>query len=157
MVSTETLRRYPFFGFMSHTQLRAVAQITQEIAAGVGELIFEMNRPADALYLLTDGEVELHYLVIDEHEPHLRKDFLVGTINPGEIVAISALIPPFKLTANGFVSGPSQLLKIEAAALRQLCAADHELAMGFERALLKATMDRLQAARVQLAAATTPL
>ena len=157
MVSTETLRRYPFFGFMSHTQLRAVAQITEEVTAKEGDLLFEMERPAEALFFLIEGEIELHYIVLDEHEPQLRKDFLVGTINPGEIAGISALIPPYKLTANGYVSAPSRLLKIEGRDLRQLCEADPELAGGFERALLMATMERLQAARVQLAAATTPL
>lgn len=157
MVSTELLRRYPFFGFMTFDQLHEVALITEEVEAEADSILFDMGDQADALYLLLDGEVELHYIVIDEHEPHLRKDFLVGTINPGETVSISAVIEPYTLTATGYVSADSRLLRIDAAALRALLDADAQLALGFAHAMLHATMERLQFTRIQLAAATTPL
>ena len=157
MISPERLRRYRFFGFLNHTQLRAIAQITTELHVKKGETLFKMNRPAEALYFLMEGEIELHYLVVDRGEPGRRKDYLVGIINPGEIAGISALIEPYKLTANGFISKDSHLLKIEARPLRNLYHTDPELMLGFIRALLSATMERLHSARIQLAAATNPL
>lgn len=157
MVSPELLRRYPFFSFLTHAQLREVALITDEVQVAGEQMLFEMGDSADYLYFLIDGEIELHYVVIDEHEPDLRKDFLVGHVNPGDVVSISALIPPHQLTANGYVAVDSQLLCIDAAALRQLCDDDHDLEVGFDRAILLATMERLQYTRILLAAATTPI
>ncbi|MDJ0754368.1 MAG: Crp/Fnr family transcriptional regulator [Ardenticatenaceae bacterium] len=157
MVSTELLRRFPFFGFLSPLELREVAFITDEIHAEAGSSLFEMGEEARSLFFLIDGEIELHYIVIDEHEPQLRKDFLVGTVNPGEVVGISAIIPPHRLTATAYVLSNSHLLRIDAWALRELCKVDHDMAVGFDRAVLKATMERLQFTRIQLAAATAPL
>jgi CRP-like cAMP-binding protein len=66
MVSTEMLRRYPFFSFMNHVQLHEVAMITEEREIESGVVLFSAEEAADALYLLREGSVELHYTVTDE-------------------------------------------------------------------------------------------
>lgn len=157
MVSTELLRRFPFFGFLNHFQLREVALIAEVVSAEYGTLLFEIDAPADALYLLMEGAVELHYIVTDVHEPDLRKDFLVGVVNPGEILGVSSLIEPFTYTATAYVADDSDLLRLDAAELRRLCEEDHKLALGFDRAVMKATLERLGATRTLLAAATQPI
>lgn len=156
MISPEVLRRYPFFSFMSHDQLREVAMITDEVKVKKGEILFNINEKADACFLLQDGAVDLHYVVVDEHEPDLRKEFVVGTINPGEVLGISAVIEPYIYTATAMAINDSRLLKTDAVALKELCAADAELDYGLQRMAAKATMERLHATRVQLAAATAP-
>ncbi|MBK7895938.1 MAG: Crp/Fnr family transcriptional regulator [Anaerolineaceae bacterium] len=157
MVSPELLRRYPFFAFMSHNQLREVAMLTEEMAIDVNTILFHMGYAANALFLLQSGGIELHYVVMDENLPQLRKDFMIGTINPGEIVGISALIEPYKLTATAVSVEPCRLLKIDALALRDLCDQDHDLAYGLQTQLARTTMARLHATRVLLAAATVPV
>lgn len=157
MISPEVLRRYPFFSFMNHDQLREVAMITDQVNATEGEVLFNIGQEADALYLLMKGSVHLHYIVTDTHDPELRKDFLVGNINPGEVLGISAVIDPHQLTSTAVANDSSQLLKIDAAALRALCDRDAALAYGLQRQIAKATMERLHATRIQLAAATTPV
>jgi CRP-like cAMP-binding protein len=157
MISTEVLRRYPFFSFLDADQLRELAMITTEVAVGKGEKLFQIEDEADALYFLTDGSFELHYIVIDEHEPELRKEFLVGNINPGEILSISAVIEPHKLTATAIADSNSKLLRVDAEELRELCDEDQGLAYGLMKQIAKSTMERLQTTRIQLAAATAPL
>lgn len=49
--------------------------ITDELTVDDDTILFEMGDKADALYFLLDGSVELHYVIMDEHEPDLRKDF----------------------------------------------------------------------------------
>ncbi len=98
MVSTEMLRRYPFFSFMNHVQLHEVAMITEELEVEAGAVLFSMGEAANALYLLREGSVELHYTVTDERGMEKRQDFLVGMINPGEMFGISALIRPYRLS-----------------------------------------------------------
>ena len=87
MISPEVLRRYPFFSFMNPNQLREVAMITEEITIEEGEILFKIEEKANSFFLLRDGLVDLQYTVVDEHEPQLRKDFIVGSVNPGEVVA----------------------------------------------------------------------
>jgi CRP/FNR family cyclic AMP-dependent transcriptional regulator len=157
MISPEILRRYPFFSFMNHDQLREVAMIAEQVSVTEGEVLFNIGQVADALYLLMTGSVHLHYIVTDNHDPELRKDFLVGNINPGEALGISAVIEPYQLTATAVANEGGQLLKIDATALRTLCENDAALAYGLQRQIAKATMERLHDTRIQLAAATTPV
>jgi CRP-like cAMP-binding protein len=154
MISTEMLRRYPFFSFLSAEQLREIAMITDEVEVSADAVLFETGAKAEVLYLLVSGLVELHYVVVDEHEPDLRKDFLVGVVNPGEILGVSAVIEPYSLTATAVVVEDSRLLKISAESLRDLLERDERLALMFLKQVNKATMARLQTTRIQLAAAT---
>ncbi len=92
MVSPEMLRRYPFFAFMNHDQLREAAMIAEEKNIEAGVTLFEGGDPANALYLLREGNIELHYQISDERGMETEQDYLVGMINPGEVVGISGLI-----------------------------------------------------------------
>jgi len=157
MVSPELLRRYPFFAFMTHPQQQEVAMISDEIEVPANTILFAIEEKADALYLLMNGSIDLHYVVLDENLPALRKDFLIGTINPGEVFSISAMIEPYVLTSTAVTTQPCSLLKIDAAALRDLSDQDHDLAYGLQKQLARTTMERLHATRVLLAAATTPV
>ncbi|MCP4357028.1 MAG: Crp/Fnr family transcriptional regulator [Chloroflexi bacterium] len=156
MVSTELLRRYPFFGFMTPEQLREVAMISEEVTLPPKSILFTIDEVAAALYFLQTGSIDLHYVVVDEQLPQLRKDFLIGHINPGEMLGISALIEPHKLTTTAVTTTPSVLLKIDAASLQQLCEKDHDLAYGLQKQVAKTTMERLHDTRILLAAATAP-
>lgn len=156
MVSSEILKRYPFYSFMSDDQLREVAKITYETEYKKGDVLFNNAEKADACYLLMNGSIDLHYVVIDERDPSLRKEFIVGTINPGELLGISAFIEPHIFTATAMAVNDSRLLKTDAVALRELCRQDTKLDCGFQMMAAKATMERLHTTRVQLAAATAP-
>lgn len=154
MISPEVLRRYPFFSFMSHDQLRDVAMITDEVSFERGQFLFNIDEKASYCYLLLNGAVDLHYIVVDEHDPGLRKEFVVGTINPGEVLGISAVVEPYIYMATAIAVNDSWLVRTDAVALRELCLADASLDYGIQRMMAKATRERLHATRILLAAAT---
>lgn len=156
MISPEVLRRYPFFSFMNHDQMRDVAMITDEVTFEKGQFLFNIDQEANHCYLLIEGAIDLHYIVVDEHDPKLRKEFVVGTINPGEVLGISAMIEPNVYMATAVAVNDSRLLRTDAVALRELCSADASLDYGIQRVMAKATRERLYATRVLLAAATSP-
>ena len=156
MISPEVLRRYPFFSFLTHDQLREVAMITDEVSFNRSDILFNIGEFADACYLLVEGSVDLHYVVVDEHDPGLRKEFIVGSINPGDMLGISAVIEPYEYTATAVLVNDSRLLKIDGVALKDLGGQDSNLDNGLQRMVAKATMERLHATRVLLAAATAP-
>ncbi len=153
MISPELLRRYKLFGSLSEEQLQSLASIAEEAEWEAGDVIFEIDAPAEWLYLLMEGSVDLFYHVEDELNPDLKVDFGVGEINPGEPFGISALFEPYVLTASAVASRPSKGIRMDAQRLIQLCSFDLELGMILQRELIKAIFERLTYVRTQLAAA----
>ncbi len=153
MISPELLRRYPFFGGLANSHLNAVAMLAEEIVYEKDEIVFEAGQPADALYFLVEGCVDLHYVVIDEFNAELRKDFFISEINPGEPFGISALIEPYRYTGTVRATCATRVLKFDANGLRALCTVDPKIEAALMRQLAAAAMSRLYDTRVQLAAA----
>jgi CRP-like cAMP-binding protein len=153
MLATELLIRYPFFDFLTLDRLRAIAGISKEETYTSGTLIFREKQRAEGLYILVKGNVDLFFTVDVEYRPELHKELLFGIINPGEFFGISALIEPHILTSSARASSLSQVIKIDAKALLALCDQDEQLAYGLIHQVAKASIERLNATRIQLAAA----
>jgi CRP-like cAMP-binding protein len=153
MVSPELLKRYPFFGPFNEEQLKSIALLADEISAEQGEVLFEECQKANTIYLLLEGSVDLYYKSEEEFHPKTKKEFSVGEINPGEILAVSALVEPYVLSATAKVAQPSRLIKFDAEALRELFTRDPYMGYTVMLQVAKAIMERLMYTRVQLAAA----
>jgi CRP/FNR family transcriptional regulator, cyclic AMP receptor protein len=153
MVSPELLRRYPFFGALTDKQLSALAMLTEEVKFAKGADIVEEGQPSGGLLLLTEGSIDLYSISQDKHEPKLRKEFLVGEVNPGEPLGVSALVEPFVVIATARAAEDSKALRVDASGVRALCAVDAELAAALYQQVAKAALGRLAATQAQLAAA----
>ena len=153
MISPELLRRFPFFGFLDETQLKAVAMLSEEIDVKQGTSIFEGEQPATALYLMVDGSIDLDYKVVDHEDPKIVKEFFISELNPGDIFGLSAVVEPFVHTTTAKVNAPGKVIRIEASGLRALSELDAKLQAGLMKATAKAAMERLNETQVQLAAA----
>ncbi len=156
MISPEVLRRYPLFSFLSPDQLREIAMITEAVGLKKEQILFNTDENADACYLLMTGGIELRYVVVDEFDSELRKEFVIGIINPGDFLGISVGIEPYRYTSTAIAIGECQLLQIDGLALRALCSQDLNLNCGLQGMLARTAVDRLHSTRVQLAAATSP-
>lgn len=153
MISPELLRLYPFFGQLDDAQLREIAMITEERTFKSGEVVFHEGDSAEMLYFLLEGCIDLYFTLAGSEHTALEKGIPVGEINPGEPFGISALIEPHLLTATALTTGQSRMLMIDGAALRSLIQKDRRLAFQLTHQTAKAAIARLQATRVQLAAA----
>lgn len=153
MISPELLRRFPFFGFLDETQLKAVAMLAEEVEVAAGTAVFESEQRAAALYVMVDGSIDLNYKVVDRDDPRIVKEFFISELNPGDIFGLSAIIEPFVHTMTAKVNAPSTVIKIDAQGLRALSELDVKLQAGLMKAAAKAAMERLHDTRVQLAAA----
>jgi CRP-like cAMP-binding protein len=152
MIPVELLQRFPFFSFMNDKEIKAMAMIAQEIRLQPGDIVFEANHPADALYFLIQGSLPYYILVTSEHMPDYHHEYFVGYINPEEIFGISALIEPYRYTTTMRAESPCRIIKINAVALHALCEVDNQLYIGLLKAVARAAMDRLDMTRIQLAA-----
>jgi len=152
MISPELLRRYPFFGNLDESELKEIAMISEEKSFEEGTILFDEGQPADALYFLIEGSIDLYYKSEEQYHPKTRKEFLVGEINPGEIFSLSSLIEPYVLNATARASQGGRLIKIEAPTLRILAEKDSDLGCKLMHQIAKALMERLKYTRIQLAA-----
>lgn len=153
MVSPELLRSYPFFGLLDDSQLREVAMIAEEVPFKSGEVVFREGDPAENLYFLLEGCIDLYFTLAGAERATPEKGIPVGEINPGEPFGISALIEPHLMTATALTTGPGRMLVIDGKALRALIQKDRRMAYQLTHQAAKAAMARLHASRVQLAAA----
>ncbi|NWG35638.1 MAG: Crp/Fnr family transcriptional regulator [Chloroflexi bacterium] len=153
MISPELLKKYAFFGSLNHDQLRELAMIAEEEFYDAGTDILQVDAPADGLYLLTSGHVDLFAVSQDKHDPSLRKEFLVGEVSPGEPFGISALSEPYKAIAQVRADTACTAIKIEANALRALIEKDHHLGYALTRQIARYALERLAYTQAQLAAA----
>jgi CRP-like cAMP-binding protein len=153
MISPELLRQYPFFGHLNDHQLKSIAMIADEITFEKNVKLFEEGEDASVLYFLLEGSVDLHYFGEGEMSQELKGGLPVGTINPGEPFAISAVIEPHIFTSTAIATRPSRAIKIEAIPLLDLFGQDRRMAFLLTRQAARAAIERLNSTRVQLAAA----
>ena len=153
MVSPELLRRFPFFAGLDSDDLKAIAMISDTVAFEPGSTVFETDKPAEALFILVDGNVDLHYVIADRDDPKVRKDYFVAEIDPGELFGLSGLVEPYRFTLTGRVTTPTHVIRIQAAPLRALCEANCRAGFRLMQQVAKATLLRLDETRVQLVAA----
>ena len=153
MISPESLRRFPCFGFMNEEQLKTLAMISDEVSLADEETVLEAGQNADYLYILVEGNVSNYCVATDSNYQGYYKEFFVTEINPSEIFGISALIDPYLYTATIRASKPSRAIRISASPLRAMCAADTLLGYNLMREMTRVAIDRLTDAHVMLAAA----
>jgi len=146
MISPETLRRFPFFAPIGEESLKKVAMIAQEKRAAAGETMFYEHDPAEHLYVIVQGTVDISYTLGSGERR------VVDTLVDGDLLVWSALVEPYRTTGIGTATKETQLIAINAADLRRLCENDPELGRQLMSQVVKLLAHRLVGARVQLAA-----
>jgi CRP-like cAMP-binding protein len=130
MISPELLRRYPFFGGLSHNHLVALADAAEEIAVEAGHVFFQEEDKLNHFYLLTKGSVEMGIPVPDRDSKQNVSGQLLGelktkivpisSVGTGDVFAWSALIPPHTATASGTALTDCQVVAFDAVKLLAL-------------------------------------
>ncbi len=146
MISPEALRRYHYFANIGEESLKALAMIAEEKEVPANTEMFREGDPADTLHVITQGEVEIRYLLGNGEERAV--DTLVG----GELLCWSAMIEPYKVTAIGTTTKDTSLICLDGKKVRDLCDDNPRLGYQLTKEISKLLAQRLESARVQLAA-----
>lgn len=103
-----------------------------------------------------EGEVTLFLAIIVRGRVALRLRVpergavTILTLDPGDIVGWSAIVPPYRATTSATTLEPAELAIIPAEELRELLATDTELAAAFLPPVLETVAARVAATRDQL-------
>jgi CRP-like cAMP-binding protein len=150
MVSTELLRRYPFFAMLTDEQLKAIAIVAEEKSYPKDSLLVKEDNEANKLILLLDGDVDLIYSGGGEGA---ISNALVGSIAPGEMLGVSSIIEPYKYISSARATMAVKVVEIDGAAVRALMQVDKLLGFALMSNVAAAVLERLKYTQVELAAA----
>jgi len=147
MISPERLRRFAYCAGASDELLKQVAMLASERPFDAGEHLFEEGTSARKLLMLESGSVDI------VHTLGSGKAVVVDTLVGGDLMAWSALLEPHMLTATGVGRTAGRLVEINGQALLGLCKENPEYGLTMMTEVAKTLRARLEATRVQLAAA----
>ncbi len=146
MISPELLRRYPFFGGLSDTELKSLAMISEEAEFAKDEFLIREGEDADTLYLILEGDVCV--MVRTDGEDELSK---VTPITAGQIVGWSAVVPPYKYTAYVRANSDVKAVAIDGPGMRAMFEMDHDFGYLMLSKIVEIIRSRLSDTRIQLA------
>ena len=109
-----------------------------------GAEILREGDPTSALGIVASGRVALRLRVPE------RGPTTILTVEPGNIIGWSAVVPPHRATSTVVALVPTELLLLDGEALRTQLDADPVLAATVYRSLLEALARRLHGTRMQL-------
>lgn len=109
-----------------------------------GTALTREGQVTEAVGIVLTGRVALRTLVPE------RGMVTILTVEPGDIVGWSALVPPHRATSEAVAIEPVTLLELPGERLRALLRADQALAASVYPRVLQAVSRRLAATRLQL-------
>lgn len=131
-------------GPLSPAARERLAAIAGHATYETGELVLRDGLPTPFLGIVESGRLGLRLSVPE------RGNQTVVTIERGELVGWSAVVPPYRATAEAVALEPTRIQTYDAEGLRAALAADHELAAELLPILLTCVSDRLTTSWSQL-------
>ncbi|MBB1245908.1 Crp/Fnr family transcriptional regulator [Streptomyces durbertensis] len=136
--------RTGLLGTLPPDQAERLRQHGREVAFPSGARIFEEGQKADRFWIIHTGSVTL-----EQHVPG-RRNQAVETIGHGELLGWSWFFPPYNWHLSAETDSPVRALEFDAAEVRELCEADHELGYNLALAVGEIISHRLQRTRTRL-------
>lgn len=137
------IREHPFFSGLDEAFIQLVCGCAKNVRFEAGQYLFHEGGAADQLFLVRHGRVAL------EVDAPGRGALTFQTLSEGEIVGLSALIPPYRWTSDARAIDLVRALSMDATCLRDKCEADHNLGYEVMKRFVPVLVGRLQATRIQ--------
>lgn len=138
------IREHPFFEGLSDEFVTLVCGCAKNVRFEAGQYLFREGEPADQLYLLRHGRVALEITAPG------RPVMTFQTVNAGEIVGVSWLLPPYRWTYDAKALELVRAISMDATCLRGKCEADHDLGYEVMKRFLPILVQRLHGTRMQI-------
>ncbi len=135
------LAGFKFFSKVVPETLEMIAQKGEVLEFGPGDVIFHFDEPAEHLYGLLEGELDLNIVFIDkvlkteiEYEEAIQarmvdeeKSIVIDTVLPNQIFGWASLVGPARRTVTARCTESCKVIAIAAADLNAMFAKDHNL------------------------------
>jgi CRP/FNR family transcriptional regulator, cyclic AMP receptor protein len=131
-------------GLSPHALARLADCCTATTTYPAGAVIMQEGAETDPFGIVVEGRVALRLLVPE------RGAVTILTVEPGDVVGWSALVPPYRATSTAVAVEPTRLLAFDVKQLRRILREDQALAATVYPRVLEAVARRLGATRHQL-------
>lgn len=141
----EAIAAHPFVAGMSVAHLQVLGGCAMQTEFAEGELLFRAGDLANRFYLIEAGRVAL------ETTANGGSAVLVETVTAGDVLGWSWLFAPYCWHFGARAVEPTRAIFFYGTRLRAECEDDRELGYEVVRRMAVVAIERLQAAREQLA------
>ena len=135
------LAGFKFFSEVDPDTLEMIAQKTEVLEFAPDDVIFKFDEPAEHLYGLLEGEVDLSLVFTDkvlkteiEYEESIQasmvdeeKSIIIDTVSPNQIFGWASLVGPARRTVTARCTENCRVVAIAAADLTHMFDQDHHL------------------------------
>jgi CRP/FNR family transcriptional regulator, cyclic AMP receptor protein len=139
-----TIARHPFTDGLALAHLGVLAEHAATIAVSAGSFVFRQGAPADALYLLVEGDVDLE-VAGGGAEP-----LVLESLHAGDALGWSWLFPTQPWLFDAHARSTTRAVAIDGERLRAAVADDAEFGRDLACRVAALVSDRLRHARLQL-------
>lgn len=139
MIRPDTLRRFSLFAEMEPAFVEQLASLSQDKMVDKREWLFHEGDPAEALYLIIRGRIELK-VKLDEKR---NLDATLTTLHEGDVLGWSAIVEPYIYSLGAFASDNTELAQLDGARLRTLLEQQPEQGYILMRNIAKAMGTRV--------------
>lgn len=133
----EAMIESPFAERLAPLALARFMRIAGRAVFAAGEVVLRERSPTPFLAVVLVGRVALRLLVPE------RGVQTLFTAEPGELLGWSAVVAPYRSTADAVALERTELITFEASALRSLLEADRSLAAEVLQLVVEGLSDRL--------------
>lgn len=140
----ELLAEHPFFRALDRPTVAMLEGCARNVHFRPGQLIFREGEPADRLFVIRRGRVAL-----EVHVPG-GGDHLIDTVDEGEVLGWSWLVPPYHWLFDARAVDEVSAIAMDALCLRTKCDEDPALGYLLMQQVSQVMYHRLQAARIRL-------
>jgi CRP-like cAMP-binding protein len=138
------LEEHPFFKDMERGVRETIAGCAANERFKAGEYVFREGGTADRFYLIRHGSVAL-----EVHVPG-RDPVVVETLQAGDILGWSWLVPPHRWIMDARAAQLVRAVSLDAKCLRGKLDDDHALAYEMFKRFVPVMAQRLEAGRLQM-------
>ena len=135
------LAGFKFFNEVPPETLEAIGLKGELLEFGPDDVIFHFDEPAEHLYGLVEGEVDLSIVFKDkilkteiEYEEAIQarmvdkeKSIVIDTVLPNQVFGWASLVGPERRTVTARCTEPTQVIALAAKDLKAMFAEDHFL------------------------------
>jgi len=132
---------FKFFNEVPPETMEAIGQKGELLEFGPDDVIFYFDEPAEHLYGLVEGEVDLSIVFKDkvlkteiEYEEAIQarmvdeeKSIVIDTVLPNQIFGWASIVGPGRRTVTARCTEPTKVIALAAKDLKQMFAEDHFL------------------------------
>ena len=138
------LAGHPFFSGWEPRYLQLAVGCASNVRFNVGEFVFQEGEEANTFYLIREGRVALEVAFPG------RGAVTIETLEGGEMLGWSWLIPPYRWRFDARAVKMTRAIALDGKCLRGKCEQDHELGYELVKQVASSLGQRLDATRLRL-------